>query len=229
MATSNTFGFSPATGELIQSAFGRLQFRRNQISTEMMLDGQQEANFMFVEAANRGPNLWTVDLISTPLVQSVPTYTVDPTTVMMLDVNVEVSNSGSPISRNISPLTRTNYSNIPDKLQEGPPTSFWFDRLIAPTVSLWPVPDNEGPYTLKYYRYRQMQDAYLTDGQNAELPYLFLDWCVAGMAARLAPYYKPEAEGIRVAAAEKAWTIASSQNTENAPVSIAPQLNNYYR
>lgn len=229
VTTSGTFNFAPNTGLLLQSAYGRLGIRRSALTAEHWQDGQQEANLWLVDAANRGPNLWTVDQINTPLTQGNATYAVDPSTVMMLDVNIVYSPGGSPISRVLQSLSRSDYSDIPDKTQQGPPTSFWFNRQIAPTVTMWPTPDGGGPYTLSFWRYRQMQDAGLQGGQNVELPYLFLDAFVAGLAYRLAKYYAPALESARKVDSAEAWASAAEQNTEAAPVSIAPQISSFYR
>jgi hypothetical protein len=230
MSTSGTFDFSPNVGELIMSAFARLQIRRTQVTQEHLADGRQEANFWLSSISNRGPNLWTVDLQTVSLVQGTPTYDVPPETVMILDLYIDTfDDDGNPTSRTLSPLSRSDYANISNKLQEGQPTSFWFDRLIAPTLSLWPSPDENGPYTLRYYRYRQVMDANLSGGQNIELPYLFLDAFVAGLAHRLSRIYAPTLEAQRKADADEAWQIASVQNTEWTPMNVTPMLGGYYR
>lgn len=226
ITTSGTFNFSPSTGSLILSAYGRIQIRRTAILQEHMDDGQLEANFWLVEAANKGPNLWTVDLQTQALTQGTATYSIPANTVMILDANI-VNSAG--ISRTIEPLSRTDYSQIPNPAQQGQPTSFWFDRLIAPTITFWPTPDGGGPYTLSYYRFRQMQDANYINGQNVEIPYLFLDAFVAGLSYRLSRYYAPAMEAVRKGDAMDAWNTATDQNVEQAPLSIAPQLNQYFR
>jgi hypothetical protein len=226
---SNTFAFAPSIGDLILSAYSRIGIRRTQIVQEHMQDGQREANLWLLSASNRGPNLWTVDLQSTALVSGQVTYTVPPETVMVLDLYVETADGlGNVSSTTISALSRTDYAGISNKLQQGRPTSFWFDRLIAPTVYLWPVPDASGPYVLRYYRYRQMMDANLAGGQNVELPALFLDAFVAGLSHRLARIYAIPLEAVRKVDAEEAWQIAATQNTENVPVNMSPQLDGYF-
>lgn len=224
-----TYLFAPNLGELIDSAFGRLQIKRTARTTEMMVDGQREANFALVEAANKGPNLWAVDLQTVTLVQATATYSVPQETVMMLDVNIVINSSGQPISRTLQALSRTDYSQIPNPTQQGPPTSFWFNRTIAPSVTLWPTPDGNGPYTLSYYRFRQMQDANLAAAMsNVDLPYLFLDWFVAALSHRLSRYHAPQLEAIRKQDAMDAWEIAANQGTEYSPLQIAPMLGSYY-
>jgi hypothetical protein len=75
-----------------------------------------------------------------------------------------------------------------------------------------------------------MQDANLPGGETPDLPYLWLDWFIAGMAHRLArPYATTEIEKMRKADAVEAWTIAATQNTENVPLTLAPMISGYYR
>jgi hypothetical protein len=57
---------------------------------------------------------------------------------MILDMYISY---GSPSTdRLIFPISRSEYAAYPDKTTQGTPTVFWFDRLIAPTFTLWPVP-----------------------------------------------------------------------------------------
>jgi hypothetical protein len=75
-----------------------------------------------------------------------------------------------------------------------------------------------------------MQDANLAGGETPDLPYLWLDWFVAGMAHRLSrPYSTPEIEKMRKADAVEAWTIAATQNVENVSLTLSPNIGSYYR
>jgi hypothetical protein len=71
-------------------------------------------------------------------------------------------------------------------------------------------------------------DANLAGGQNVELPALFLDAFVAGLSHRLARIYAIPLEAVRKVDAEEAWQIAATQNTENVPVNMSPQLDGYF-
>ena len=68
--------------------------------------------------------------------------------------------------RIILPISRSEYANYPNKSQQGFTTTFWFDRLLSPTITLWPVPDGTSAQYLKYYRVRQIQDSNFTSGQT---------------------------------------------------------------
>jgi len=232
MVTSNTFSFFPSTGELMVAAYRRIGIKRAELVTEHFADAKNETNLLQVQWANLGPLLWTVDLQTVSLVQGQGTYTVPATTVMMLDVYISIPNGdGTNSDRIITPWSRTEYASVPDKLQQGSPTVYWFDRLIAPTFTLWPVPDGSEP-TLSYYRFSQTQDAVAANALNPQIPYLGFDAYVAGLAYRLAVIYKsdkPELVQLREGDAQKAFNVFFSQYTEAVPLMIQPDTSSLWR
>ena len=200
--------------------------RRTEVTAQQVNDAYLELNYLLSSWSNLQVNLFNVDLVSVPLVQGQATYSVDPSTIMMLDAYISY---GSPtISRLIFPISRTDYASYPNKDQQGIVTVFWFDRLLAPTFTLWPVPDATSTYTLSYYRCYQNQDANLANGETPAIPYRWLDAMVAGLAHRLSRIYAPQLEQQRGVDAEKAWAIAATQDTENVPLQIMPGLSGYY-
>lgn len=228
--TSGTYQFAPSLGEVVLNAFARIGVRRTEVLETHLSDAKMEANFLLAKLSDTQPNLWTVDLQALPLLQGSATYTVPAETAMILDVYIRY---GSPSTdRSMYPISRSEYSTYPNKSQQAFPTVYWFDRLISPTITLWPTPDGNGPYTLYYYRVRQIQDADYSDGTNAlnmEIPYLWLDAFCAGLAARLARIYAPQLEGQRKMDADEAWRVASGQDVENVQVMISPGLSGYFR
>jgi hypothetical protein len=158
------------------------------------------------------------------------TYSVDPSTVMILDAYITIGALGTQqeIDRIILPVSRTEYASYPNKQNPGFPTIYWFDRLISPTVTLWPVPDGNQNY-FKYYRCRQVQDANYTNGQNVEIPYLWLDAFGYGLASRLAQIWAPQLVQMLKPLSDEAYQIAADQNTEFAQVYISPQIVGYFR
>jgi hypothetical protein len=224
---SKAYNFMPATGELIQAAYARVRVRRGEIVTTHIQDAIMELNLLQASMDNMGPNLWTVDQVTLPLTQGAATYSVPAETIMILDAYIS---TGTPsVDRIIWPISRTDYASIPNKTSQGFPSQFWFDRTISPTITLWLVPDQNGPYTLTYFRFRQIYDAVIQNGFNPEVPVRWLDAMVAGLAYRLARIYAPELEQIRQMDAEKAWAIAATQDTENTSLYISPGLSGYFR
>ena len=157
-------------------------------------------------------------------------YSVDPTTVMILDAYVTTTaNSSQPIDRIIMPVSRTEYASYPNKEQTGFPTIFWFDRLISPTVTLWPVPDGTSSQSLSYYRVRQIQDSNYTSGQTVEIPYRWLEAFATGLAFRLATVWQPNAVAMLKPMSDEAYMIAAAQDVENVSMYISPQISGYFR
>lgn len=195
-----------------------------------MVTARVEMNLLFVEWANKQVNLFKVELISVPMVSGTATYSVPARVVMVLDAYI-TSNSGTAqqTDRYISPISRTEFASFANKATPGQPSQFWFDRLISPTITMYPVPDNSGPYILNYYACTQMQDANLPGGETPDIPYRWYDAFVAGLSHRFARVYKPELEDKREKDAMKAWTIAATQDVENVALSIAPTISTYYR
>jgi hypothetical protein len=229
MTTSGTYTFDPSLGELTLYAFNLCQIRPTSLVQEHMQSARMATNMMLATWSNQGVNLWAVDLVTTPVTQGVSTYAVDANTVMILDAYMVTTDGGSNTDRIIMPVSRTEYASYPNKAQQGFPTSFWFDRLISPTVTLWPVPDGSSTSTLKYYRVRRIQDAEFSSGQTVEIPYLWLEAFADGLAYRLAKVWNPQiAQGLK-AVADETYKIAADQNIETAQQYISPQLAGYYR
>lgn len=230
MASSGTYNFSISNGEVVLAAYERIKIFPPMLLQHHMVTARRELNLLLAEAANRQVNLWKVDQVTVPLLNGQATYPVQPRTVMILDAWI-TQNVGTPaeVDLYVTPVSRTEYASFSNKATPGRPTSYWFDRLISPTITMWPVP-NDNQYTLSYYRCTQMEDANLPGGETPDLPYLWLDWFVAGMAHRLSrPFSTPEMEKMRKADAVEAWTIAATQNVENVPMVLAPMISGYYR
>jgi hypothetical protein len=230
MATSGTYTFNPSLGELTLYAYNLAGLRNTSLMQEHMESARMATNLMLSRWANQGVNLWAVDLITTPLVAGQTTYDVDPNTVVILDAYVQIDNGSSqPIDRVIMPVSRTEYASYPNKEQQGFTTVFWFDRLISPTVTLWPVPDGYSAQTLKYYRVRQIQDANLQNAQNVEIPYLWLEAFAYGLASRVAQIWSPDKLQFLKPLADEAYQIAAAQNVETAQQYISPMISGYFR
>jgi hypothetical protein len=230
MATTGTYSYSNSVGGLVVAAYRRIGIHRSELLTEHFADAATEANLLQAQWGNLGPLLWTVDLQTVVLVEGQAVYTVPADTVMMLDVYCSTPNGdGTNSDRIITALSRTEYASMPNKTGQGSPTSFWFDRLIAPTVTLWPVPDGTSDVSFSYYRFTQIQDAATANATTAQVPYLALDAYTAGLAHRLARIYKNELEAVREADAVKAFNVFFTQYAENVPLFVQPQTDGYWR
>ena len=228
MTTSATYNFNPSLGELALYVLNMIGVRNTAVTQEHMSTLRLAANLLQARWSSKGVNLWAVDLQSAALVQGQATYAVPPNTIVMLDAYV-VQGAGSALTnRLVLPISRTEYASYPNPAQQGFPTTYWFDRLLAPTVTLWPVPDGN-EVAFNYYRVRQIQDAVLADAATVEMPIYFLDSFTLELAWRMAMIWAPEkAQGLK-ALAEDAYNDAASQNIETAQVYISPMIGSYFR
>lgn len=136
--------------------------------------------------------------------------------------------TADPVDRVLNPISRTDYSSLPDKAQQGFPTTFWFDRLINPTVTLWQVPDGNGPYELLYYRVMQIQDESPTMGQTPDIPYRFITALVSDLAWYLAMEWNPQVEAQRKMDADTQRALAMAEDRERVPLFVDPDFQSYF-
>lgn len=230
MTSSGTYTFNPSLGELVLYAFNLAGVRNTALTQEHMVSARMAANLLLADWANETPNLWKVDLVTTTLVAGQATYDVDAKTVMILDAYMTIDNGVSPaIDRIITPVSRSEYATYPNKAQQGFTTVFWFDRLLSPTVTLWPVPDGSSAQYLKYYRVTQIEDAALINGATMDIPYRWMNAFADGLALQLARSWNPSLVPIIQPFADKSYARAYAQDTENVPLYISPMLGGYFR
>lgn len=224
MSTSGTYLWAPGLGEATLYAFQLIGVRPSSLLQEHLDSARTAANMLFSRWSNQGVNLWCVDKVEVPLVAGQGTYSVDSNTVVMLDAYITVGGS----DRIIMPISRTEYASYPNKAQEGQPTVFWFDRLLSPTVTLWPVPDGSQT-SMSYYRVRRIQDANLAGSEQMDVPYLWLEAMIYGLAFRLAQIWAPEKVAEMKPMADEAYQIAASQNVETSSFYLSPTVSSYWR
>ena len=230
MTTSGTWSFNPSLGALIIDAFGRIGIKRAAITQDHMYDASFQANMLLADWASKQPLLWTSETQNLgTLTQGTATYTPAARTVAVLTAYIRTGTGTNQVDRVIGPLSTVEYESMPNKNTQGPPTSFWFDRLIAPTITLWPAPDNGGPYTLLVQTVSQVQDASVAGGTTMFLPYRYMDAFAADLAHRMARFYAPQLEQVRAADAMQAWQTAFGNDVESVPLFITPGLSSYYR
>jgi hypothetical protein len=142
---------------------------------------------------------------------------------------------------NITRISVSTYSTIPNKLAQGRPIQVWVNRQSGqttdllgatpayPQINVWPAPDQGtqlNPYYVFYYwRLKRIFDA--GDGVNVpDIPFRFQNCLVAGLAYMIA-VKKPDVAPDRLMGLkmmyDEAWDLASQEDREKAPDRFVPR------
>lgn len=131
--TSGLTTFNLDLSELVEESFERcgMQLR----SGYDLRTARRSINLMTVEWANRGINLWTIEECVIPLVTNQGVYPVPTDTIDILDLVTRTSNgsTSNQTDINLSRISESTYSSIPNKLTTGRPIQVWFNRQTGLT------------------------------------------------------------------------------------------------
>ena len=239
--TTNTTAFNPTLNEIFEEAFERcgLELRTGYD----FRTARRSLNFLTAEWANRGINLWTIEQGSINLVQGQTTYDLPIDTVDLLEHVIRTDSGQGPnqTDLNITRISVSTYSTIPNKLAQGRPIQVWVNRQSGqqvgsnvaipkyPQINVWPAPEQgtaQQPYYIFYYwRLKRIYDA--GDGTNViDIPFRFINCMVAGLAYMLS-VKKPEVDPMRVQALkmmyDEAWELAAGEDREKAADRFVPR------
>ncbi len=230
MATqTGTYKFGLTGADLSLECLDRLQIRGPAITIDHLSSIANSFNLVQSEWSNRGVNLWEIVEMTIPLVQGTATYPIDVRS-MFLAPEAFLRTTVNTVTKDIVlfPLSRAEFAAIPSKTQQSRPTSYWFDRLLSPTITLWPVPDANGPYELHYWRASQQQDMNATLGALPDIPYRFYEAFCAEVTAHMAMKWRPEIWDKLLAYATERWKEAAGEDREKVSLYIAPDFSGYY-
>jgi hypothetical protein len=225
MATSGTATTNFDLVELIEEAFERAGAEAR--SGYDMRTARRSLNILFAAWANQGINLWTIDSGTLNLVPTTATYILPADTVDLID-HVIRTGAGSATTQadlTISRISSSTYATIPNKLSPGRPLQMWVQRLVAPQVTLWPVPDASTAYQLIYWRLRRIQDAG-TGVNTQDVPFRFLPALVAGLAYYLAlkiPGGMDRLQTLKMQYDEEMQN-AQAEDREKSPLRLVPRM-----
>ena len=231
MTSSGTYNFSITNGELVLDAYERCGIIAAQLEQKHFFTARRQLNLMLSsEWSNRGVNLWEVELIPQLLTQGTATYTLPGRVIMMLDAYRSTDQGlSTQTDIYITPISRDDYAAYPQKQTQGPPNQYWFDRVTTPTVTLYPVPDGNGPYYLNYYAFVQVQDSNIPSGSTPDLPVRWYDAACGGLAWRVSRAFAPAKTKDLKMEYDEAWKYAATEDVENVNVRVSPRTGSYYR
>lgn len=224
MTTSGTSNWNPDFSEIIEEAFERcgLEIRTGyDVRT-----ARRSLNFIFQEWANKGINMWTIEEGTQVLTQGQATYPLPADTVDLMEHVIRTTQGGQPQDINISRISVSVYSTIPNKTQQGRPVQIYIQRLNTPQFTVWPVPDGAYTYTLKYWRLRRIQDVGTNGDLTADMPFRFVPAITAALAYQIAlkrPDVAPDRVVMLKALADEAYQLAADEDREKAPQRFVPR------
>jgi len=131
--TTGTTTFNLDLNDLIEEAYERAGV---EVRTGYEFrTARRSLNLLTIEWANRGINLWTIQEGAIAMVTGQAIYPLPADTIDLLD-HVIRQNNGTPSTQadiNITRISESTYSTIPNKLTNGRPIQVWVNRQSAQT------------------------------------------------------------------------------------------------
>ena len=132
MTTNGATAFNLDLNDLVEEAFERagLELRTGYD----MRTARRSLNLLTIEWANRGINLWTIEQGQIPMVTGQASYPFPVDTIDLLDQVIRQNNgTTNQIDINISRISESTYSTLPNKLAQGRPIQVWINRQTGQT------------------------------------------------------------------------------------------------
>jgi hypothetical protein len=225
MATSGTTTFNPDFTEIAEEAWERAG--REMRSGYDLRTARRSMNLLTIEWQNRGINMWTIDEGTLALTTGTATYNLPADTIDLMEqvIRTGAGNVSTQSDLNISRISVSTYSSIPNKISQGRPIQVYIDRgRDNPSITVWPVPDSND-YTFVYWRMRRIQDAG-AGAETADMNFRFLPCLMAGLAYYIAmkePDLMPRVPMLQ-AEYEKQFDLAAGEDREKASVKFVPRM-----
>ena len=226
MATyASTADFDLSIDDIAEEAFERcgLQVR----SGYDLKTARRSLNLMLAEWANRGLNLWTIQLQE----KTLPQGTTDLSGANLfgsganaaqeiIDITDVVITDSSNNDYSATSISRSTYFNYTVKTTSGRPSQYYFERTINPRLYLYPAADTT--YTLKYYALLRMKDSGAYTNNN-EIPFRFLPCLTAGLAYYIAMKKAPDRIQLLKQIYEDEFQRAADQDGERTSLFLTPK------
>jgi hypothetical protein len=222
---ATTADFDLSIDDIAEEAYERcgLQVR----SGYDLKTARRSLNLMLAEWANRGLNLWTIQLQEKALAQG----TTDLSGANLfgsganaaqeiIDITDVVITDSSNNDYSATSISRSTYFNYTVKTTSGRPSQYYFERTINPRLYLYPAADTT--YTLKYYALVRMKDSGAYTNNN-EIPFRFLPCLTAGLAYYIAMKKAPDRIQLLKQIYEDEFQRAAAQDGERTSLFLTPK------
>ena len=203
--TSEQSEFNPQIDEIIEEAFERTGVRGTRTGYQLR-SARRSLNIMFQEWGNRGVHLWKVKLAKVPLVEGQAEYSFASDSVNFpQDISTVLeayyrnnSTTTDPQDVAITQISRSQYSQTPNKLTKGTPSQYYVARRLNPSIFLYATPSSSvsstttpSNFQLCFYYLSKIQDvgAY---NNTSDVVNRFYPCMMSGLAYYLSLKYSPE-------------------------------------
>jgi len=219
MATSGTTTFDLSIDDLVEEAFERCGMRAT--SGYQLSSARRSLNLLFLDWANRGLNLWTIEQATYSLTQGTNEIALDASVVNVLEAVIRDPSTSPSTDIYIERISREDWLNVPDKTTQARPAQFYVQRTNIPKVFFYPAADRN--YTFVYYRIRRIQDA--GDYTNtADVNFRFLPCLASGLAYYLSLKFAADRASALKAIYDEDFQRAAMEDRDTASVQFVPDL-----
>jgi len=219
MATSGTTDFNLSIDDLVEEAFERCGMQMT--AGYQLNSARRSLNLLFLDWANRGLNLWTIEQATKSLVQGDSVVNLPTDTVNVLTAVIRQTTNGQQQDINLERIGRQEYLIVPNKLTQARPSQIYVERTSAPKVYLYPAADKA--YTLVYYRIRRMEDAG-NYTNTTDVNFRFLPCLASGLAYMLSLKYAPDRTGALQQMYEQDFDRAAQEDRDTASTYVLPDV-----
>ena len=222
---ASTATFDLSIDDIAEEAFERcgLQVR----SGYDLKTARRSLNLLLAEWANRGLNLWTIQLQEKTIAANTTNLSGSDlfgsganAAQEIIDITDVVISDSSNNDYSATSISRSTYFNYTVKTTSGRPSQYYFERTINPKLYLYPAADTT--YTLKYYALLRMKDAGAYTN-NAEIPFRFLPCMTAGLAYYIAMKKAPDRIQLLKQIYEDEFQRAADQDGERTSLFLTPK------
>jgi len=221
MTTSGTSTFNLEFDEIIEEAYERCGLESR--TGYDLRTARRSLNLLFMDWANRGLNLWTIEQRSLALVAGDPEYDLPADTVNILSAVVRTGTGTNQQDITLDRISQNEYLHVPDKFTKSRPSQYYLQRTATPVLFIYPAPDTSQAYTFQYYTVRRIQDV---GGftNTSDVVFRFIPALVAGLAYHLALKKASDRVVILKQLYEEEFARAALEDRDTASVYLVPAI-----
>lgn len=224
MTSSGVFNFGTNTPfyDIVTEAYERIGIQASKLSTNDLASARRSLQYLVTgDWSNRGPNLWTIEVVSSALTASQSTYTFSAENVDVIDAYIRQTSGGTSQDYLMSGISMSEYDAIPNKSQtSNRPTQYFFDRLATPVAYFWPLPQDAT--CTAYFRVMNAVEDIGDYGNTIDAPQRWFEAMASGLAAKLAIKWAPDRYDRLQLLADQAFAAATAEDTENVALRLVP-------